>query len=64
MPIAIGGGFVAAVPELAERVKAWFKQNSQYDPFIVPGSATLDGCYEIAAHGVPEPFVSWVEELA
>jgi hypothetical protein len=48
---------------LAERVKAWFEQNSHYDPLIVPGSPTLDGCYEIAVHGVPEPFASWVEEL-
>jgi hypothetical protein len=64
VPIAIAGGFVAAVPELAERVKAWFEHNSEYDPLFVPGSPTLDGCYEIAAHGVPEPFVSWVEELS
>jgi len=64
VPIAIGGGFVAAVPELAERLKAWFEHNSQYNPLIVPGSPTLDGCYEIAVHGVPEPFVSWVEELS
>jgi hypothetical protein len=63
VPIAIGGGFVAAVPELAESVKAWLKGEPQYDLLIVPGSSTLDGCYEIAAHGVPEPFVSWVEEL-
>jgi N-acetylglucosamine kinase-like BadF-type ATPase len=63
VPIAIGGGFVAAVPELAESVKAWLKEDSHYDLLIVPGSSTLDGCYEIAAHGVPEPFVSWVEEL-
>lgn len=63
LPVFIGGGFVAAVPELADRVKAWFRQNSDRVPLIVPGSPTLDGCQEIGAHGVPAPFATWVEEV-
>ena len=63
LPIVIGGGFVAAVPELADRVVAWFRENSPRRPSIVPGLPTLDGCYEIGAHGVPAAFASWVEEL-
>ena len=61
LPVVIGGGFVAAVPELADRVKAWFGQNSERVPLIVPGSSALDGCHEIGIHGVPAAFVTWVE---
>jgi len=63
LPVVIGGGFVAAVPELAERVKAWFGENSQRVPVTVPSSSALDGCHEIGAHGVPAPFATWVEEV-
>jgi N-acetylglucosamine kinase-like BadF-type ATPase len=63
LPVVIGGGFVAAVPELAERVKAWFGENSERVPLIVPESSALDGCYEIGVHGVPAPFATWVEEV-
>jgi N-acetylglucosamine kinase-like BadF-type ATPase len=63
LPVVIGGGFVAAVPELADRVKAWLSQNSDRVPSIVPGLPTLDGCHEIGAHGVPAPFTTWVEEV-
>lgn len=62
-PVVIGGGFVAAVPELADRVKAWFRDNSDRVPSIVPGLPTLDGCQEIGAHGVPAPFATWAEEV-
>jgi glucosamine kinase len=63
LPVVIGGGFVAAVPELADRLKAWFGENSDRVPLILPGSPTLDGCQEIGIHGVPAPFVTWVEEV-
>jgi glucosamine kinase len=63
LPVVIGGGFVAAVPELAERVKAWCHENSDVVPLLVPGSPTLDGCREIGTHGVPAPFATWVEEV-
>jgi N-acetylglucosamine kinase-like BadF-type ATPase len=63
LPVVIGGGFVAAVPELAERLKTWFYENSDRVPVIEPGSTTLDGCQEIGIHGVPSPFATWVEEV-
>jgi N-acetylglucosamine kinase-like BadF-type ATPase len=64
LPVVIGGGFVSAVPELVDRVMAWFHDNSPRVPSIVPGLSALEGCYEVGAHGVPEPFVTWVEEVS
>lgn len=64
LPIVIGGGFVAAVPELQQRLAAWFAENSARVPLVAPRSSALDGCYEIAVRGVPLPFAHWVSELA
>lgn len=64
LPIVIGGGFVAAVPELVDRLQRWFGENSRYTPSIGPGLSTLDGCYEIGMHGTPAVFRSWTEELS
>jgi N-acetylglucosamine kinase-like BadF-type ATPase len=64
VPIVIGGGFVAAVPELAGRVTKWFAKNPVATPLISPGNSTLDGCQAIGSHGLPEVFAPWTEELA
>ena len=63
LPVVIGGGFVAGVPELQERLRAWFAANSGRVPLVAPGPSALDGCYEIAVHGVPSPFAPWVSRL-
>ena len=61
VPVVVGGGFVEAVPELAQRLGDWFAANSHYEPVIAPGLSTLDGCHRIGLHGVPDVFGSWVE---
>lgn len=63
LPVVICGGFVAAVPELQERLAAWFAENTRRVPLIAPISSALDGCYAIAVGGVPLPFAHWVSEL-
>ena len=63
LPVVIGGGFVAAVPELQERLRAWFAANSGRVPLVAAGPSALDGCYEIAVRGVPSPFAPWVSQL-
>ena len=63
VPIVIGGGFVAAVPELADRLTKWFAENSQATASISQGLSTLHGCHLIGTRGVPEVFVPWTEEL-
>jgi glucosamine kinase len=63
VPIVIGGGFVEAVPELADRVRAWFADNWENTPVVAPGLSTLDGCHRIGLDGVPDVFGSWVEEF-
>jgi hypothetical protein len=63
LPVVIGGGFVGAVPELVDRLRTWFGQNSERVPSIMPGSRALDGCQEIGVHGVPAPFTTWAEEV-
>lgn len=63
LPVVIGGGFVAGVPELQERLRAWFAANSGRVPVVAPSRSALDGCYEIAVSGVPLSFASWVYQL-
>lgn len=63
LPVVIGGGFVAAVPELASRVTAWFQQNSVLSPSFAAASAALDGCQRIGSDGIPVPFAGWARQI-
>jgi glucosamine kinase len=63
VPVVIGGGFVEAVPELAQRLRDWFAANSDHNPVIAPGLSVLDGCHRIGLLGVPGVFGAWVEQV-